>query len=63
MLPEPPYHNKRYLELGDTTPKAVLLPDKDALQIISKAELEYLHRLQEEAERKFLKETEDCYGL
>ena len=57
------YHNKRYLELGDTAPKAVLLPDKDALQIISRDELEYLHRLQEEAEAKYLKEQEERYGI
>lgn len=57
------YHNKRYLELGDTAPKAVLLPDKDALQIISHDELEYLHRLQEEAEAKYLKEQEERYGI
>ena len=50
------YHNKRYLELRDTTPKAVLLPEKDALQIISRGEYEYLLRLQTEAEKVFLKE-------
>ena len=57
------YHNKRYIELGDTTPKAVLLPDKDALQIISQDELDYLHRLQEEAEVKYKKEMEALYGI
>lgn len=50
------YHNKRYLELRDTTPKAVLLPEKDALQIIPCEEYEYLLRLQTEAEKVFLKE-------
>ena len=50
------YHNKRYLELRDTTPKAVLLPEKDALQIIPREEYEYLLRLQTEAEKVFLKE-------
>lgn len=50
------YHNKRYLELRDTTPKAVLLPEKDALQIIPREEYEYLLRLQAEAEKVFLKE-------
>lgn len=50
------YHNKRYLELRDTTPKAVLLPEKDALQIIPCEEYEYLLRLQAEAEKVFLKE-------
>lgn len=50
------YHNKRYLELRDTTPKAVLLPEKDALQIIPREEYEYLLRLQTEAEKAFLKE-------
>ena len=50
------YHNKRYLELRDTTPIAVLLPEKDALQIIPREEYEYLLRLQAEAEKVFLKE-------
>lgn len=50
------YHNKRYLELRDTTPKAVLLPEKDALQIIPREEYEYLLRLQAKAEKVFLKE-------
>lgn len=45
-----------YLELRDTTPKAVLLPEKDALQIIPREEYEYLLRLQTEAEKAFLKE-------
>ena len=42
--------------LGDVYKRQVLLPEKDALQIIPREEYEYLLRLQAEAEKVFLKE-------
>lgn len=57
------YHNKRYLELGDTTPKSIELPDSDALQIITAAELEKLKDLHRKAEKKLLAERGEMNGV
>ena len=57
------YHNKRYLELGDTTPKSIELPDSDALQIITASELEKLKDLHRKAKRKLLAERGEMNGV
>jgi radical SAM peptide maturase (CXXX-repeat target family) len=47
------YHNRRYLEVGDTEPKDIRLPEKDALQIISRQEWQMLNQMADFAAKEY----------
>ena len=43
------YHNKRYIEIGDNEPKDILLPESDALKILTEKEWHELKSLEQKA--------------